>query len=562
MAPGFAMRESSHDGPARRRARERTLSPVVGAARRRAPEAALIGGLVLLWLSLALPFYGWDALRTVGPTVAVVGGLSLLVIPRARRTVGLGALVAGAAAVGLLVWRLDTPPSGSSPVLTVLFRTLRSDTGLALGLAGAVLVAAAGLVVAAAPRAMWSPPVATRLAAEQRSALRSAWRALWSSRALVWAAGIVGVLAVGLDSTARGTSILRPFSGAANVLIAPGTAWDSRSYLSIAQFGYGAPYFRAFFPLYPIVLRIGAWSAGATVVAGILISLAAFLVALYLLRRLVALDLGGEVADLTLLLVAFFPMALFFSAVYTESLFLALSVGAFYAARRGWWVRAGACGGLAAATRLTGLLIAIPVLVLYLESTSPRHRLRRDAVWLLLVPLGTVAYLAFMGAHGDWLAPLHAARTFWDRRLVPGLGAVDGVRDAVRSVHQLFAGSGSHALRAPPSGVLSDPGVLAGANLTDFAFLAFGVVSAIGTVRRLPAAYGAYAIASVAVIASTTVPYEPLASFPRYLAVVFPCQVWLATRLRGPTARRIALFVSAVLLALFSAQFARGAWVA
>jgi hypothetical protein len=446
-------------------------------------------------------------------------------------------------------------------VLTALFRTLRSDTGLAFGLAGSVLVAGAGLIAAAAPSATRSVPVATRLDAEQRAALRGAWRAVWSSRVLVWAAGIVGVLALGLDTTVRGTSILRPFTGAANVIVSPGTAWDSRSYLSIAQFGYGAPYFRAFFPLYPTVLRLGAWSAGATVVAGILISLAAFLVALYLLRRLVALDLGGEAADLTLLLVAFFPMALFFSAVYTESLFLALSVGAFYSARRGWWGRAGVCGGLAAATRLTGLVVAIPLVVLYLQS-RPRHRLQRDAVWLMLVPLGTLAYLAYLGAHGDWLAPLHASRTYWDRRLVPGLGAADGVRDAIRSLHELVAGSGSHALPAPSSGLLSDPRVLAGANLTDFAFLAFGIVGAVGALRRLPAAYGAYAIASVAVIASTTVPYEPLASSPRYLSVVFPCQIWLATRLRGPTGRRIALIVSAVLLAVFSAQFARGAWVA
>jgi len=518
-------------------------------------------GLVLLGLSFALPFYGWDGLRTVGPALAAIGGLSLLLLPRGRRAVGLCALLASAAGAGLLVWRLETPPSGPSPALTTLFRMLRSETGLALGLAGAMLVAAAAVIVlATSGAARWAP--ATTLDAERRAALRGAWRALWSSRVLVWTAGIVGVLAVGLDSTVRGTSIMRPFSGAANVLISPGTAWDARSYLSIAQFGYGAPYFRVFFPLYPVGLRLGSWSPCATVVAGILISLAAFLIALHLLRRHVALDLGGELADLTLLLVAFFPMALFFSAIYPESVFLALSVGAFYAARRGWWGRAGACGALAAMARLNGVVIAVPLVVLYLQSTRSGRRLRPEAAWLLLVPLGTLAYLAYMGAHGDWLAPLHASRTYWDRRLVPGLGVVDGTRDAVRSVHQLIAGSGSHALPAPPSGVLSDPRVLAGANLTDFAFLAFGVVGAIGAVRRLPAAYGAYAVAAVAVIASTTVPYEPLASFPRYLAVVFPCQVWLATRLRGPTARRVALALSAVLLAVFSAQFARGAWVA
>ena len=42
-------------------------------------------------------------------------------------------------------------------------------------------------------------------------------------------------------------------------------------------------------------------------------------------------------AGATVWLVALFPAALYFGAPYSESLFLLVSVGAFYAARTGRW---------------------------------------------------------------------------------------------------------------------------------------------------------------------------------------------------------------------------------
>ena len=58
-------------------------------------------------------------------------------------------------------------------------------------------------------------------------------------------------------------------------------------------------------------------------------------------------------------LLAFFPAAVFFGAPYSESLFLLLAVGAFYAARTGRWAWAGACAGLASGTRSAGLLLLL-----------------------------------------------------------------------------------------------------------------------------------------------------------------------------------------------------------
>jgi hypothetical protein len=152
---------------------------------------------------------------------------------------------------------------------------------------------------------------------------------------------------------------------------------------------------------------------------------------------------------------------------------------------------------------------------------------------------------------------------YWDREFVPGLGLLHGLEDAWLSVREI---AGSHALQTPTvqtAGQLADPLKLAGANLTDVAFLVFGVIACVGAFRRLPAAYGAYGLATIAVAVSSVPPYEPLASVPRFLLVAFPFQVWLAVWAAERDRRRQAsLLVGAGLLAFFAGQFATWRWVA
>jgi hypothetical protein len=481
----------------------------------------------------------------------------------------------------LIVWRLSTPPA------------LQSTGALALGAAGALLLVIAASLWIAREALISERPTAAALDIEQRAAVAAAWRALWRSRLLVWVAGVLGVLKLGLESSVHPPPLSRPFAALGNLLTAPASAWDAGSYLAIAQNGYSPGlYLRAYFPAYPTLVRAGAWSPRATLITAIVVALAAFAAALYLLHRLVSLECGARAADLTVAAVAFSPMALFFSAAYTESLFLALSVGCFYAARRGWWARAGVAGALAAATRTTGVLLLVPLLVLYLygprdgevrappgdareeprfaprfalRRLTPPHALRLDAGFLLLVPLGALAFFAFTAAHGDALAPLHAEQAFWHRHFVPVLGAVKGLVASIQSVHQIAAGPGSHILSTPSfqsAGQLSDPLKLAGADLTDFAFLVFGCIATAGALRRLPTAYGLYALAMIMVTVSTFDHTEPLVSFPRYLVVLFPCQMWLALWAERGRRRQPTLLVGAGLLAFFASQFATWRWVA
>ena len=107
-----------------------------------------------------------------------------------------------------------------------------------------------------------------------------------------------------------------------------------------------------------------------------------------------------------------------------------------------------------------------------------------------------------------------------------------------------------------------DPMAIAGQNLMLFAFLALGGAAIVGTFRRLPVAYGAYCIAALALPLSYPVTPRPLISLPRYEVVLFPLFMWGAWWIsrRGWTVPAIATL--AVLLGLFTAEFATWRFVA
>ncbi len=460
------------------------------------------------------------------------------------------------------------------------------------------------------------------------AAVRDTWRALWISRLLVLVAGAGTVLTLGFGPV-RGAfdppGVTRGFGRLGDLLAAPVARWDSSWYLVIAHYGYRpnlGSYTSprdAFFPLYPLGLRALSDLGLQAVLAGVLFSLVAFALALYGIHRLTELELGrcaragsGDVARLAVLVTAFAPMAFYFSAVYSESLYLALSVGLFWCARQGRWAWAGVLGALAAATRSTGLVLALPMLMLYLygpredrapdfafdESPrargddeaadarpreaqgdrthafgmlsvfarrfrvgGPRYKLRKDILWLTLLPAGLGLYMAYLGlSGGDPLAPFHA-QDVWGRHFAgPYLGVWDGMKAAFEGARQLLSAQRAHVYFPAAAG---SPFVSAGHNLMLIAFLLIVVPLFVMTLRVLPLAYGAYAIAALALPLSYPVASQPLMSLPRFLVVLFPLSMafaaWLAAR---PRARMPALVVCALALAFYVAQFATWHWVA
>ncbi|MFL5822554.1 MAG: mannosyltransferase family protein [Solirubrobacteraceae bacterium] len=430
-------------------------------------------------------------------------------------------------------------------------------------------------------------------------AVRVAWQALWSSRLVVLCSGMLAVLSFGRAPGSAAFDPLRltaPFGYFGNLLVAPFARWDSVWYLTIAHGGYGHELARAeFFPLYPLGMRWVGAVVGSNLVAGILISLVSFGVALVLLYRLAALELGADAARATVLVLAFCPMAWAFSAVYTEALFLALSLGCILQARSGRWGWAGLLGALATATRAEGLTLIVPLVLMFLYGPrtdrlpaargsgiarwvlsrdrtlsgrarsallriAPRFPVTWELGWVLLVPAGFGAFLLGLAlSGGDGLAPFHAHQVWFRHFAAPFGGVWEGANAAWDGLRQLLHGP------APPRYFTAAGGnalVVAEQNLVLFGFLVVAMVALVGVFRRLPFAYGAYALVALSLPLSYPVTPQPLQSISRYALVIFPLFMWAGWWVAK---RRITVPVVAslaVLLGLFTAEFATWRFVA
>lgn len=199
--------------------------------------------------------------------------------------------------------------------------------------------------------------------------------------------------------------------------------WDAHHYIAIAESGYrgrptGVP-LEAFFPGFPLLLRALHAVGLPYLAAGLLISLVAGAVAVVALARVAALDapaLGvdadrlGERAALLLVLA---PSAVFLAAPYSEALFLGFALPAWLAARRGRWALAGLLAAGAASVRVTGLFLAVALVVEFAVSARRRWS---GAPWLALPAVPVLAFMAHLHAlTGDWLRWLTAQQEGWRR---------------------------------------------------------------------------------------------------------------------------------------------------
>jgi hypothetical protein len=189
------------------------------------------------------------------------------------------------------------------------------------------------------------------------------------------------------------------WGGISNWWLNPWTTFDSIYYIVIAGQGYRAgDVTTAFFPLYPWLLNLGGSDETGMAAAGVLISNLSFLTALYLLYRLTEMDFGPRVSKKTVWLLAFFPTTAFFSAVYTESVFLLLVLASFYAARHDRWGLAGLCGLLASLARNPGVLIFVVLALEYSRSLDyDFRRFRMSSFSFISMPLfGFIAMQTYL----------------------------------------------------------------------------------------------------------------------------------------------------------------------
>ena len=268
--------------------------------------------------------------------------------------------------------------------------------------------------------------------------VRAGAAALGLDRRIVWAFVISRLLVVLAAVIAEGFIVRNPAltSGDAAPILRSLTSWDGWYYLGIVRDGYhvvpvsGEYRDVAFLPLFPALVWVLSlpWPAFAGLVS-VLVANVASLISLGLLRRLGEPYVGRRRASIAAALMAVYPFAWAYAMAYTESLFLALSIGAFLAAEKNRRPAAGLLLALACLCRLQGLVLVLPLAIVLLRHDGWRPR--ASLAWLLMGPAAALGFLAYIGAITGSATAYLDAQGAWGRLGVGGSSPADTIAAAI-----------------------------------------------------------------------------------------------------------------------------------
>ena len=324
-----------------------------------------------------------------------------------------------------------------------------------------------------------------------------------------------------------------------NCLFLEGWArWDSGWYFSIVVSGYnympGQQSNVSFFPLYPILIRLLNPIFGNIVLTAIIIANLCFLLSLVVLYKLVIKKFNDEnTAIKTLIFIVLYPFSFFFSAAYSESLFLLLVLLSFYFSENKKWEFSSIFAMLAAVTRVVGLALLPAFLLKYLKDTQFNFKnVKADIFCFLFIPIGLLSYILFLYLKfGEPLAFLKSQQ-MWGRHLFDFSSHIFTLKHLLSLNYKTTLHFFYLILTLVFTGLL----------LPIYRFLGIS-----------------YAITSFLFI---FIPFiTGIESMGRYLSVVFPCFIMMGYLIRSKFISFLIYTIFAILLINFSIFFARGGWV-
>lgn len=316
-------------------------------------------------------------------------------------------------------------------------------------------------------------------------------------------------------------------------LIALHAKWDSYWFLDVAENGY---YMRGenefanvvFFPLYPLCVRwVGTITGGDLVLAGWIVSSLCLFAGVVLLTRLVQRfhpDIDPLWPTVFLLI---FPTAFFLNAVYSEAMFLMLSIAMFYFAfQRRFWMAA-CCAALASATRMAGVFLFFPLLVEFIQANGWKALFSRLVLPLGIAPSGALAFFLYHTfKFGDFLLYFKVER-WWGRDFSGDIDDLDRIIT--------YSGISNWIL--------------------EWGFTVFGFAAAIAVLWKLRSSYGIYMLVSMAIAFASGGTF----GIGRYSMVLFPTYL-LAATIESVPVKSAWILTSTLFLALNTLLFIHTYW--
>ena len=344
-----------------------------------------------------------------------------------------------------------------------------------------------------------------------------------------------------------------------NSLLSSSARWDSQWYGWIIDYGYWLrPGMRsnvAFFPLFPLLVEtVSSFFRLNVILTSFVLSNLAFWGSLVFLFKLSYSEFNDRpTARRTILYLAIFPSSFFLSSMYTESLYLLLSVAAIFFARRKFWIWATLMGVLASATRVIGIFLWVFVMWEWLKingwpinsfqklSSWTKFRNKLSKKWgeiliIALIPSGLLSYMYFLHVNfGDAFAFISVQKA-WGRENIGPISVI--FEDFIRMFSE---GLNKHNTLA----LLNEITI----------FGAFGLVA--GIWKKLGLGYGLYGLILILLplISSSQ-------SMLRYALVCFPAFMMLGKLGEKKSFDRTLMIVFGSLLGILTIAFANWIFIA
>ncbi len=308
--------------------------------------------------------------------------------------------------------------------------------------------------------------------------------------------------------------------------------WDTYWYLDIVKNGY---YLKTdnllsnvvFFPLYPLLIKlVGTALLGNYVLAGWIISIISLFAACAFFYKLVKEFHPDIDPELPILLLLVFPTAFFLNVIYTEALFLFLTIATFYYAFRKNFYAAGAFALLGALTHSNGVFLALPILWEIWRNYGWKS-IFTSKIWpVFFAPIGAFAFIfyGYLKFHNFWL--FFQIESAWGR---------------------------SFQINWDHFSLFSHPSII---NMSiDIALTVFILTMVYFVYQKLSALYAVFMSLTVAAALTS----GTLMSIGRYSLVLFPIYILLA-KIKNKTFQQVWIGTSILFFALDIILFVNNYW--
>lgn len=330
--------------------------------------------------------------------------------------------------------------------------------------------------------------------------------------------------------------------------------WDSSNYLFLSENWYvnegDYRFYIAFYPLYPFLMKILNLITKNSLLSGVIISNVCILFASYYLYKLVKIDFDEKVSLSAVKYMLIFPFAFYFGIVFTESLFIMLSIIFFYHLRKKNWVLAGFFGFLSSITKNQGILLLAPAIIeiiislnisdfryILLHKKALLASFLKKFVWMLFIPTGFGTYLLLNKTiTGSWFKFLEYQSNHWHHKF----------NFLPKTLEYHF-----YYLTKPDSHMHTIS--IWGPQLVLIALVIFLMIYGL---KKLRGSYLIYTFLYTVVIYSTTW----LISGSRYIACLFPVYILIALiSQKNKYIDFLLTFVSIIFLGYYTLAFIQGA---